>query len=450
MRDKTFLGAAVISALLAAGCGAAPSENVDTNAAEVNGGSSLYNFGALAHPGSCMDAQSGGTSDGTQIQEYACNGTGSQSYRLDDAGNGAFYIVNTQANKCVDVNARGTADGTKIQLWDCNQTSAQTFVSRDAGNGFINFVNTNSDKCLDVAGDNPNNGTLVQLWDCNGTSAQIWNPTVIGTSSGGGTTSGGGSSGGSSTEPGWTLVWSDEFNAANGTGVDSSKWSFDTGGSGWGNSELEYYTSGTSNAVQENGSLVITATTAGASNYSCWYGTCQYTSARLNTSGKFSQQYGRFESRIQIPEGQGVWPAFWMLGDNIGSAGWPACGEIDVMENIGSTPDTTYGTTHGPGPGNYPGVGLSGPYNGGTVMGNAFHIYAVEWEANSVSFSVDGNTYWTVTPSSLPGGASWVWDQPFFVILNFAVGGQWPGNPNGTASFPQHMLVDYVRVYKAQ
>jgi beta-glucanase (GH16 family) len=441
----------VLFVLAGAGCGAAPSESVETNAAAVNGGSSIYNFGALAHSGSCMDAQSGGTGDGTQIQEWTCNGTGSQSYRLDDAGNGEFYIVNTQANKCVDVNARGAANGTKIQLWDCNQTVAQTFVSRDAGNGFINFVNTNSNKCLDVAADGPNDGTIVQLYDCNGTSAQIWNPTVIGTqsggSSGGGTSNGGGSG---STEPGWNLVWSDEFNDANGSGVEGSKWSFDTGGSGWGNDELEYYTTGTANAAQANGSLVITATQAGASNHSCWYGACQYTSARLTTAGKFSQQYGRFESRIKIPEGQGVWPAFWMLGDNIGSAGWPACGEIDVMENIGSTPDDTYGTTHGPGPGSYPGNGLSGAYNGGAVMGNGFHIYAVEWSESSVSFSVDGNPYWTVTPSSLPAGATWVWNQPFFVILNFAVGGNWPGNPNGTASFPQEMLVDYVRVYTAQ
>jgi beta-glucanase (GH16 family) len=235
-----------------------------------------------------------------------------------------------------------------------------------------------------------------------------------------------------------------------GSGVDPSHWTFDTGGGGWGNNELEYYTSGTSNAVIRNGSLVITATTAGASGYSCWYGPCQYTSARLNTAGKFSQQYGRFEARIQIPEGQGVWPAFWMLGNNIGSAGWPACGEIDIMENIGRTPDTVYGTTHGPGPGSYPGNGLSGAFNSGAPLGSGFHVYATEWSAGSVSFFVDGTLYWTVTPSQLPAGATWVWNQPFFILLNFAVGGNWPGSPDGTSSFPQEMLVDYVRVYQAQ
>ena len=177
----------------------------------------LYNFGAIAHPGSCMDAQAGGTADGTQIQEWTCNGTGAQSFELVDAGGGVFYIVNTNANKCVDVQARGTANGTKIQLFDCNQTSAQAFVTEDAGNGFVFFVNTNSNKCLDVQADNPADGTVVQLYDCNGTNAQRWNPTVIGTAppsgggrqaaaaaGGGGSSSGGGSgsSSGGGTEPG--------------------------------------------------------------------------------------------------------------------------------------------------------------------------------------------------------------------------------------------------------
>ena len=458
MRTQVALLVAVLGpiALVAGGCSAAPPESVGHTAQGVASGD-VYNFGALAHPGSCMDAQSGGTADGTQIQEWTCNGTGAQSYELEDDGSGGFYIVNTQADKCVDVQARGTANGTKIQLYDCNQTPAQTFSVEDAGGGFVNFVNTNSGKCLDVAADNPAAGTVVQLYDCNGTNAQRWNPSVIGvaSSSGGSTSSSGGggsgsSSSGGTTPPGWTLTWSDEFNGADGSGVDANNWSFDTGGGGWGNSELEYYTSGTANAVVSNGSLVITATTAGASSYSCWYGPCQYTSARLNTAGKFSQQYGLFEARIQIPEGQGVWPAFWMLGNNIGSAGWPGCGEIDIMENIGSTPDTTYGTTHGPGPGSYPDVGLSGAFNGSSPMGGGFHVYSTEWSAASVSFSVDGTLYWTVTPSQLPAGATWVWDQPFFLLLNFAVGGSWPGSPDGSSSFPQQMLIDYVRVYQAE
>ena len=443
--------------LLAAACGSGPSESVGSTGQKVVASGDIYNFGALANPGSCMDAQGGGTGDGTQIQEWPCNGTGAQSYELLDDGSGGFTIHNTQANKCVDVQGAGTANGTKVQLWDCNGTGAQSFVTEDAGNGFVHLVNTNSNKCLDVTADNPAAGTVVQLYDCNGTNAQTWNPSVIGVaSSSGGSGSGSGSggatssSGGGSTPPGWVLTWSDEFDGPDGSGVDPNNWSFDTGGSGWGNQELEYYTSGTANAVVTGGNLVITATTEGASAYSCWYGPCQYTSARLNTSGKFSQQYGLFEARIQIPEGQGVWPAFWMLGNNIGSAGWPACGEIDIMENIGRTPDTTYGTTHGPGPDSYPGDGLSGPFNGSAPMGSAFHVYSTEWSASAVSFYVDGTLYWTVTPSMLPAGATWVFDQPFFMLLNFAVGGSWPGSPDATSSFPQQMLVDYVRVYQAQ
>ena len=193
----------------------------------------------------------------------------------------------------------------------------------------------------------------------------------------------------------------------------------------------------------------MTATSEGASSYSCWYGPCQYTSARLTTMGKFSQQYGRFEARIQLPEGQGVWPAFWLLGENYGSVGWPACGELDIMENIGRTPDSVYGTTHGPGPGTYPSYGLSGAFNSGAPLADAYHVYATEWDAGSVRFYVDDSLYWTVSPSLLPAGAPWVWDHPFFVLLNFAVGGSWPGSPDGTTSFPQQMKVDYVRVYAA-
>ncbi len=446
MRTTALLAAVVAIAAVVTGCTASVTDEGNASSHQSVTAGDLFNFGALAHPGACMDARAAGTDDGTQIQEWWCNGTGAQSYRLDGAGNGMFTIVNTNANRCVDVQARGTANGTKIQLYDCNGTPAQTFWVVDAGGGFVSFVNTSSGKCLDVQGDNPADGTVVQLYDCNGTDAQRWNPTVIasGGSSGGGSGSSGGSGGGTTRQ----LTWSDEFSAPDGSGVDPSKWSFDTGGGGWGNQELEYYTSGAANAVIQGGALVITATPSGAGQYSCWYGPCQYTSARLHTAGKFSQQYGRFEARIRIPEGSGVWPAFWMLGDDIGSVGWPGCGEIDVMENIGRTPSTTYGTTHGPGPGNYPGAGLSGAFSsGGAPMGDDFHVYAAEWTAGSVQFYVDGNLYWTVTPSSLPAGATWVWDHPFFLLLNFAVGGNWPGTPDGTAAWPQQMIVDYVRVY---
>src|SRR5579859_431866 len=198
MRRPLLLASFAAAALPLVGCSAAPTESSADNTEAVTAGN-IFNFGTLAHPGACMDAQAAGTGDGTQIQEWWCNGTGAQSYRLDAAPGGAFTIVNTHANKCVDVSGRGTANGTKIQLWDCNGTSAQTYWVVDAGGGFVAFVNTNSNKCLDVTADNPADGTKVQLFDCNGTNAQRWNPTVIATGGGGGsgTSGGGGGAGGS-------------------------------------------------------------------------------------------------------------------------------------------------------------------------------------------------------------------------------------------------------------
>jgi beta-glucanase (GH16 family) len=254
------------------------------------------------------------------------------------------------------------------------------------------------------------------------------------------------SSSSSTVQPGaqWTLVWSDDFDGANGSAPDPAKWTFETGGGGWGNNELEYYTNRPQNARIQNGNLVITAiqeSYAGPDGV-----TRNYTSARLKTVGKFEQAYGRFEARIKIPYGQGIWPAFWMLGNNIGPVGWPTCGEVDIMENIGKEASTVHGTIHGPG---YSGAhGIGSPYS--LPSGNFsddYHIFAVEWEPKAIRFYVDGSLYATRTPTDLPSGTTWVYDHPFFVILNLAVGGYWPGNPDKTTVFPQTMLVDYVRVY---
>jgi beta-glucanase (GH16 family) len=244
----------------------------------------------------------------------------------------------------------------------------------------------------------------------------------------------------------WTLAWSDEFDGPNGSAIDSSKWSFDVGGNGWGNNELETYTSRVTNAHLEGGLLVIKAlkeTLTGSDNI-----TRNYTSARLLTKNKFTQAYGRFEARIKIPYGQGLWPAFWMLGDNIDSAHWPNCGEIDIMENIGKEPAMVHGTFHGPGYSGGSGVSAAYTLSGAQKFSDDFHTFAVEWEPNVMRFYVDGLLYKTRTPADLPAGASWVFDHPFFIILNVAVGGGWPGNPDATTVFPQQMLVDYVRVYQ--
>jgi beta-glucanase (GH16 family) len=218
----------------------------------------------------------------------------------------------------------------------------------------------------------------------------------------------------------------------------------ETGGSGWGNNELESYTNRAQNAHVQDGNLVITAikeTYTGPDGI-----TRQYTSARLKTLGKFEQKYGRFEARIKITQGQGMWPAFWMLGNNIGAVDWPNCGEIDIMENIGKEPAIVHGSMHGPG---YSGAnGLTGAYTlPSGKFADDFHIFAVEWEPAVVRFYVDGNLYETRTPSDLPAGKTWVFDHPFFILLNVAVGGDWPGSPDNTTVFPQDMLIDYVKVY---
>lgn len=244
----------------------------------------------------------------------------------------------------------------------------------------------------------------------------------------------------------WSLVWSDEFDGPSGSAVDAAKWTAEVGGGGWGNNELESYTSRVENAYQSGGSLVIKAIKehyTGSDNI-----TREFTSARLITRSKFSQQYGRFEARIKIPFGQGIWPAFWMLGNDINTVGWPQCGEIDILENIGREPTIIHGTIHGPGYAG--GAGLSSSYSlpNNQRFADAFHTFAVEWEPNVVRFYCDGILYKTRTPADLPAGKTWVYNHAFFVLLNLAVGGEWPGSPDATTVFPQTMLVDYVRVYQ--
>lgn len=245
------------------------------------------------------------------------------------------------------------------------------------------------------------------------------------------------------------LVFKDEFNKAANAPVDAAKWTAEIGGAGWGNKELEYYTSDIENAYHDGaGSLVVKAIKKDLPlSLKCWYGQCRYTSARLVTKGKFDRKYGRFEARIKIPRGQGVWSAFWLLGNDIDAAGWAQCGEIDVMENIGREPSTVHGTIHGPG---YSGANAVGaPFNmaNDEKFADDFHVYATEWTENKINFYVDGALYKTITPKNLPAGKQWVYDHPFFVILNLAIGGDWGGAPNDTTVFPQTMLVDYVRVY---
>jgi beta-glucanase (GH16 family) len=234
---------------------------------------------------------------------------------------------------------------------------------------------------------------------------------------------------------GWKLAWNDEFD---GPALDARNWTFDIGGTGWGNEEWQYYTNRPQNARLENGFLVIEARQED-------YRGRRYTSARLKTQGLQSWTYGRMEARLKVPFGQGIWPAFWMLGSDIPRVGWPACGEIDIMENIGREPGVVHATLHGPG---YSGDrGVTGLYTlPDGAFSDDFHTFAVEWEAAEIRWYLDGALYQTKSPADMP--EAWVYDHPFFIILNVAVGGTWPGYPDETTVFPQRMLVDYVRVYQ--
>jgi beta-glucanase (GH16 family) len=251
----------------------------------------------------------------------------------------------------------------------------------------------------------------------------------------------------------WTLVWSDEFNGANGSAPDPTKWTYDTGGGGWGNGELQTYCAAGSNtapcsaanpnAYQSGGQLVIRARNSGGT----------WTSARLKTQGVAQFQYGRIEARLKLPVGAGLWPAFWMLGTDIGSVGWPQCGEQDVMEWVnGYGPSTTSSTVHGPGYSGGGGIGSSFTFPNGGRTDTDFHVYGVVWSPNRMDFYRDdvNGPFFTVTPSSIPGGTQWVYNHPFFLLLNLAIGGGgFPGNTNASTPNPALMLVDYVRVYQA-
>jgi len=236
----------------------------------------------------------------------------------------------------------------------------------------------------------------------------------------------------------WRLVWQDEFEGPAGQSPDPTRWGYDIG-TDWGNAQLEYDTNRPENvSLNGFGQLAITA------REEPWLGS-NYTSARITTSGRFEPTYGRFEARIRLPTGRGIWPAFWLLGANITTVGWPACGEIDIMEYRGQEPTINHGTVHGPG------------YSGGGAVtqrfdlindrfDNGYHVFAVEWGVDYVKWTVNDSLYHSITSSDLSG--PWVFDHPFYLILNVAVGGGFVGPPDASTSFPQTMLVDWVRVYE--
>jgi beta-glucanase (GH16 family) len=249
------------------------------------------------------------------------------------------------------------------------------------------------------------------------------------------------------------IIWQDEFSTEG--PLDTSKWTYDLGDGtdqgipGWGNNELQYYTDRPENVTVDNGVLVITARQEA-------FNGSNYTSARITTQGLFEQQYGRFEARIRLPVGKGIWPAFWLLGNDCDVNPWPQCGEIDVMEYVGDRPTVVLGSVHGPG------------YNAGDSISReyilendrfdeGFHVFGIEWGPDYINYYVDGDLYNTITPETTEEEAitfnapansgEWVFNRPFYIIINMAVGGDLPGAPNAETEFPQSMYVDYVRVY---
>lgn len=229
----------------------------------------------------------------------------------------------------------------------------------------------------------------------------------------------------------WQMVWQDEFDS----GLDAAKWNYDIGAGGWGNNELQTYTDSEDNLIVRDGVLEITAHRNGNA----------FTSARINTKGLFKQAYGRFEARMKLPYGPGIWPAFWLLGGNIDEVNWPQCGEIDIMELKGQEPNVIHGSVHGPG--YSAGAAVTKSYGwANNRFDKAFHIFAVEWGKDYIDYFVDDVLYQRITPDAVPG--KWVYDHAFFIILNLAVGGDYVGFPTNETPFSQTMYVDYVRVYR--
>ncbi|MBC8059996.1 MAG: RICIN domain-containing protein [Clostridiaceae bacterium] len=231
----------------------------------------------------------------------------------------------------------------------------------------------------------------------------------------------------------WNLVWQDEFSQP----LSSSNWSYDigTGSSGWGNNELEYYTNRSQNIQVTNGNLEITALKEA-------YGGMNYTSARIKSKGLKQFTYGKIEARIKLPSGQGIWPAFWMLGSNIDSVGWPKCGEIDIMERVNNNAFVN-GTVHWDSNG-YASFGRTS----GNLDFSQYHTYTIEWDSKYIRWFVDGAQYNEILIENNTGNTE-EFQKPFYLLLNLAVGGNWPGSPDGATPFPAKMYVDYVRVYSA-
>ncbi len=427
-------------------------ENSSTATESVVGSinASLYYAVVAKHSGKALDVYGASRNNGANVQQWARNGTDAQNWRFEPTTDGHYVVRAKCSNKALDVQDVAKVEGANVQQWDYGNGDNQKWRLENAGDGYYYLRAKHSGLYLDVAWASKDDGANVAQVKYYGSDAQKWKlipgdnnaePTPPAPSP--------------TTPPsvpapanpppgpgnGERLVWSDEFSA---DGLpDPAKWGYDVGGSGWGNGELQYYTDRRrENARVENGTLVIEARREG-------YQGRNYTSARLVSRGKGDWLYGRFEARAKLPSARGTWPAIWMLPTDWAYGGWPASGEIDIMEHVGFDYGKVHGTVH------------TKAYNHtiGTQRGtsttvpdasSAFHVYSLEWTAERIDILVDGTRYFSFN-NEHTGSAVWPFDKRFHWLLNIAVGGSWGGVQGvDDGAFPQRMVVDYVRVYQRQ
>jgi beta-glucanase (GH16 family) len=358
---------------------------------------------------------------------YTFSGEGSLAFDYNGSIIDAFADYSEQAYNCSGVDFNFTPGGTDasatLELLPGPAPCNCPFIGTNDGGLVYEIISLTANELqLQVQGDGA---------DCNAAELYFSYSLVRVTDD-----SGGGTDYPAADEyPGMTLVWSDEFD---GTAINANNWTYDLGASGWGNNEWQNYTSSSANSSVENGLLTITARQEGSS----------YTSARMKSEGLQDFQFGRIDIRAKLPEGQGIWPALWMLGVNFSEGGWPQCGEIDIMEMVGHMPSTVHGTAHWGSSWNvWQYTGSSIDLANGEKFSDAFHLFSVDWQENGITWYMDDQPYFSLSSSQM-NGQPYPFNASFFFIMNIAVGGNWPGYPDASTSFPQEMIVDCVRVFQ--
>ncbi len=386
--------------------------------------------------GKSLDVAEWSTTAGTIVHQWTLgNDQANQKWVVTSTGDGYWYIKSVHSGYVLDVKDWSTADGAQILQWYWGNQANQKWKIELMSDGYCKLTNQYSGKVLDVSGSSTADGAKVQQWTSNDSSAQRWKFTQV---SSGSTGTGTGTDQTTPAISGYSVAWADEFN---GTALNSANWTCETGAGGWGNAELQYYTARSQNVSVADGSLKITAIKES-------YSGASWTSARLKTQGKKEFTYGKIQGRIKLPKGTGLWPAFWMLGSNISSVSWPACGEIDIMEHINSDSNVV-GTIHWDynGHASWGQTTANNYWNNFNVDVTQWHVYEIEWTSTSIKWYVDGTQFMEADITNSVNGTE-EFHRPFFFLLNLAVGGNWPGYPDGTTPSTASMYVDYVRVYK--